>query len=200
MWIVELALRRPYTFVVMAVLRMVLGVAAILSMPTDIFPYIDIPVVSVVWAYSGMSPEEMAHRIVTVSERAMTTTVNNIEHMESSSYNGVAVIRVFFQPGVKVEIGYRPDHGALADHPPALAARNLPAQYHQLRRDAVPGVCSAGPFYGSSHTWHLYMKARTELERATGRILPIHNVTFDEAVHGRVERRPTAIPATPPGS
>ena len=104
MWIVKLALRRPYTFVVMAILMLVLGVVAIASMPTDIFPYIDIPVVSVVWAYQGMSPEEMAERIVTVDERAMTTTVNNIEHMESTSYSGTAVIRMFFQPNVKVEL------------------------------------------------------------------------------------------------
>ena len=104
MWIVKLALRRPYTFVVMAILMLVLGAAAIVSMPTDIFPYIDIPVVSVVWAYQGMSPEEMADRIVTVDERAMTTTVNNIEHMESTSYAGTAVIRMFFQPNVKVEL------------------------------------------------------------------------------------------------
>jgi multidrug efflux pump subunit AcrB len=103
-WIVKLALRRPYTFVVMAILMLVLGATAIASMPTDIFPYIDIPVVSVVWAYTGMSPEEMAERIVTVDERAMTTTVNNIEHMESTSYSGTAVIRMFFQPNVKVEL------------------------------------------------------------------------------------------------
>ena len=85
MWIVRLALRRPYTFVVMAVLIALLGVVAIVSMPTDIFPYIDIPVVSVIWTYTGISPEEMAERIITVSERAMTTTVNDIEHMESQS-------------------------------------------------------------------------------------------------------------------
>ena len=104
MWIVKLALRRPYTFVVMAILMLVLGVSAIFSMPTDIFPYINIPVASVIWSYNGMSPEEMADRIVTVSERAMTTTVNDIEHMESTTYNGVAVIRMYFQPNVKIEM------------------------------------------------------------------------------------------------
>ena len=104
MWIVKLALRRPYTFVVMAILMLVLGVSAIVSMPTDIFPYIDIPVASVIWSYSGMSPEEMTDRIVTVCERAMTTTVNDIEHMESTTYNGVAVIRMYFQPKAKIEL------------------------------------------------------------------------------------------------
>jgi multidrug efflux pump subunit AcrB len=103
-WIVRLALRRPYTFVVMAILMLVLGVSAIATMPTDIFPYINIPIASVIWGYSGMSPEEMADRIVTVSERAMTTTVNDIEHMESTTYSGVAVIRLYFQPTAKIEM------------------------------------------------------------------------------------------------
>ena len=104
MWIVRLALRRPYTFVVMAVLIAILGVSAINSMPVDIFPYIDIPVVSVVWTYNGLSPEEMEKRMVTIFERAMTTTVNDIEHIESQSYNGVSVTRVYFQPNAKVEV------------------------------------------------------------------------------------------------
>ena len=104
MWIVRLALRRPYTFVVVAMLIAILGVAAIISMPVDIFPYIDIPVVSVLWSYSGLSPEEMEKRMVTIFERAMTTTVNDIEHIESQSYTGVSVTRVYFQPNAKVEV------------------------------------------------------------------------------------------------
>src|SRR5919107_4577090 len=104
MWIVLLALRRPYTFVVMSVLIAILGVASIISMPVDIFPYIDIPVVSVVWSYNGLSPEEMEKRMVTIFERAMTTTVNDIEHIESQSYNGVAVVRIFFQPNVRIDL------------------------------------------------------------------------------------------------
>src|ERR1035437_853510 len=104
MWIVRLALRRPYTFVVVSLLIAILGVTAILTMPVDIFPYIDIPVVSIVWSYSGLSPEEMEKRIVTIFERAMTTSVNDIEHIESQSYTGAAVIRVYFQPNAKVEV------------------------------------------------------------------------------------------------
>ncbi len=104
MWIVKLALRRPYTFVVMAILIAVLGGLAIDTMQKDIFPYIDIPVVSVVWTYNGISPEEMNSRIVTSFERALSTTVNDIEHIDSSSYTGVAVIRVFFQPNVKIDL------------------------------------------------------------------------------------------------
>ena len=104
MWIVRLALRRPYTFVVMSVLIAVLGGISMFTMQKDIFPYINIPVVSLVWQYTGLPPNDMANRVVTVSERAMTTTVNDIEHIESTSYNGVAVVKVFFQPNVKVEL------------------------------------------------------------------------------------------------
>jgi multidrug efflux pump subunit AcrB len=104
MWIVRLALERPYTFVVMAVLIAILGGTAIVTMPVDIFPYIDIPVVSVVWSYSGVAPEEMEKRIVTVYERVLTTTVNDIEHIESQSYSGVSVVRLYFQPNVKIDM------------------------------------------------------------------------------------------------
>src|SRR5947208_7389808 len=104
MWIVRLALRRPYTFVVVSMLIAILGVAAILVMPVDIFPYIDIPVVSVVWTYSGLSPEEMEKRVVTFFERSMTTSVNDIEHIESQSYFGVSVTRVYLQPAARVEL------------------------------------------------------------------------------------------------
>ncbi|HVZ82465.1 MAG TPA: efflux RND transporter permease subunit [Terracidiphilus sp.] len=102
MWIVRLALRRPYTFVVFALLILILGAYSIETMPTDIFPNIDIPVVTVVWQFTGLSAEQMADRIVFNSERGMTTTVNDIEHIESQSFNGIAVIKVFFQPHVNV--------------------------------------------------------------------------------------------------
>ena len=104
MWIVKLALRRPYTFVVMSVAILLLGITAIKTMAIDIFPYIDIPVVSIVWSYSGISPDEMEKRIVTPFERGMTTTVNDIEHIESQSYTGVAVIRVYLQPHARVDL------------------------------------------------------------------------------------------------
>jgi multidrug efflux pump subunit AcrB len=102
MWIVRLALRRPYTFVVVAMLIAVLGGLSIATMPTDIFPKINIPVVSVIWSYGGLSPEEMQDRITTVVERAFTTTVSNIEHMESLSVRGTSVIKLFFQPKTDV--------------------------------------------------------------------------------------------------
>src|SRR5208337_1413190 len=104
MWIVRLALNRPYTFVVVALMILLVSPVVILRTPTDIFPDISIPVVSVVWGYTGMSAQEMASRIVTVSERGMTTTVNDIEHIESQSLNGMGVIKVFFHPNVKIEM------------------------------------------------------------------------------------------------
>jgi multidrug efflux pump subunit AcrB len=104
MWIVRLALRRPYTFVVAALLIAILGGVSIARMPVDIFPYIDIPVVSVVWQYNGLTPEEMESRIVTNFERALTSNVIGIEHIESQSHQSIAVVRVFFHPTVEVDL------------------------------------------------------------------------------------------------
>jgi len=103
MWIVRLALRRPYTFVVAAIVVVLLSIVVISEMPKDIFPSIDIPVVSVIWTYTGMSPDEMEKRMVTISERSITTTVNDIEHLESQSLSGISVIKVFFHPHAKIE-------------------------------------------------------------------------------------------------
>src|SRR6202171_2986034 len=102
MWIVRLALRRTYTFVVMALLIAVLGLVSIYRMSTDIFPEIDIPVVSVVWQYTGMPADEVETRIVLINERILTASVNDIEHLESQSLDGVGVIRIYFQPGAKI--------------------------------------------------------------------------------------------------
>src|SRR5277367_2791348 len=104
MWIVRLALRRPYTFIVIALLVAILGGMSILTTPTDIFPYINIPVAGVIWSYSGMSPDDMAKRVLLISERAMTTTVNGIQHIEATSYNGVGLIRVYLQPGANIDL------------------------------------------------------------------------------------------------
>ncbi len=103
MWIVKLALRRPYTFVVMALAILLAGGLAIARMPADIFPEINIPIVSVVWSFGGMTPEDMADMITTRSERGLTQTVNDIEHMESQSYAGVSVTRLYFYPNAKIE-------------------------------------------------------------------------------------------------
>jgi CzcA family heavy metal efflux pump len=102
MWIVRLALRRPYTFVVLSLLLFTLGPVAILRMPVDIFPNIDIPVITVVFGYAGLSPEQLSERIVLPFERGLTTTVNNVDHSESQTLNGISVVKIFFQPGVNV--------------------------------------------------------------------------------------------------
>src|SRR5437763_6445698 len=102
MWIVRLALRRTYTFVVVALLIAVLGAVSIFRMSTDIFPNIDIPVVSVVWQYTGMSADDVETKIILINERILTASVNGIEHIESQSLDGVGVIRIYFQPGASI--------------------------------------------------------------------------------------------------
>ena len=103
MWIVKLALTRPYTFVVFALLIFVLSPLVILRTPTDIFPNIDIPVISVAWTYTGLNPEDIEGRLTTPYEKVLTTLVDNIEHIESTSYNGAAVIKIFLQPHTSVD-------------------------------------------------------------------------------------------------
>jgi CzcA family heavy metal efflux pump len=102
MWIVRLALRRPYTFIVMSIVIMIMGGLSIIRTPKDIFPNINIPVVSVLWNYAGLSAEQMANRITVINERSLTLAVNDIEHIESQSLTGIANIRVFFQPGANI--------------------------------------------------------------------------------------------------
>jgi CzcA family heavy metal efflux pump len=103
MWIVWLALKRPYTFIVLALVIVIVTPLVIMRMPVDVLPDINIPVVSVVWFYGGLSPSEMADRIVSNSERGLTTTVNDIEHLESQSLSGIGVIKIFFQPGANIQ-------------------------------------------------------------------------------------------------
>src|SRR6202789_4244472 len=102
--LVRIALSRPYTFVVLALLLLILGPLAALRTPTDIFPEIRIPVIGVVWNYTGLPPDEMAGRIVTLFQRTLTTTVNDIEHITANSYNGVGIVKIFFQPNVDIRI------------------------------------------------------------------------------------------------
>src|SRR3954452_5789373 len=105
MWIVRLALRRPYTFVVAALVLLLLTPFVLLNTPTDIFPSINIPVISVIWQYAGLDAQEIEQRIIYAHERALTSTVNDIEHIESNSHNGIGVIKVFLQPGANVDGG-----------------------------------------------------------------------------------------------
>src|SRR6202046_5588556 len=103
MWIVKIALNRPYTFIVLALLILILSPVVILRTPTDIFPSINIPVVAVAWTYTGLNPEEMEGRVTTVYERLLTTLVDNIEHIESTTVNGTAIVKIFLQPNASVD-------------------------------------------------------------------------------------------------
>src|ERR1700733_14475356 len=103
MWIIRVALNRPYTFIVLALLILILSPIVILRTPTDIFPEIDIPVIAVVWNYTGMSAEEMEGRMTSVYERVLTTLVNNVEHIESTTVNGLAVVKIYLQPHASVD-------------------------------------------------------------------------------------------------
>src|SRR5512135_2582493 len=102
MWIVRLALRRPYTVAVLCILILVMGVLSVARMPVDIFPAIDIPVVAVVWNYNGLSAEDMERRVVLIAERAYSTTVNGIERIESQSIPGLGLMKIYFQPNAEI--------------------------------------------------------------------------------------------------
>src|SRR6186713_1839023 len=103
MWLVTVALKRPYTFVVMSMLIVILGVFTIKTMPTDIFPSIDIPVISVIWNFGGLQPEEMEKRVTNNFERFVTTIVADIEHLESQTLTGTSIIKMYLHPGANVE-------------------------------------------------------------------------------------------------
>src|ERR1700754_4370798 len=102
--IVRIALRRPYTFVVLAMVILIVGPLSALRTPVDIFPDIRIPVIAIIWQYTGLQPDQMAGRVATQFQRALTTTVNDIEHIEAHSYTGLSIIKVFFQPNVDIRI------------------------------------------------------------------------------------------------
>ena len=104
MWIVNIALKRPYTFIVMALLILLISPLVILRTPTDIFPNIDIPVIAALWNYPGLSAEEMEERIASPYERSLTTVVTDIDHIESQTVNGRSIIKVFFHPGTRVDL------------------------------------------------------------------------------------------------
>jgi len=146
MWIVKLALERPYTFIVAALLVLVLSGVVIIGMPgspgmaVDIFPSIDIPVVSIVWNYTGFSPQQMEQRIVTITERALTTTVNDIDHIESQSLNGVAVVKVYFHPSVKIDMAVAQITAVSQTQLKQLPAGTTPPLILQYSASSVPIV------------------------------------------------------------
>src|SRR5258706_1459494 len=122
MWIIKVALERPYTFIVLALLILLLSPVVILTTPTDIFPNIDIPVVAVGWVYTGLSPQELEGRLTSVYERLLSATVDNIEHMESNTVNGQVIVKVFLQPGTPIAVANAPVTASFPSN-----VRNLPA-------------------------------------------------------------------------
>src|SRR5277367_4615957 len=126
MWIVKVALNRPYTFIVLAILILIAAPVLILRTPTDIFPNIDIPVVSVAWQYTGLNPEELEGRLTTPYEKSLTTLVDNVEHTESMTIAGEAIIKVYLQPGASLDT--------------ANAQINAAAQYEL--KSLPPGILS----------------------------------------------------------
>jgi multidrug efflux pump subunit AcrB len=115
MWLVRLALRRPSTLGVVAILILILGTISALRTPTDIFPNINIPVVSIIWNYTGLAPQDMANRIISLQERNLTTTVNDVEHLESQSLNDVAVIKGCFNPRANISTAICADCRPVSD-------------------------------------------------------------------------------------
>ena len=134
MWIVLTALRRPYTFVVLAVVIAIFGVRAALLTPTDIFPNINIPVVSVVWTYTGLLPNDMSGRVIYFYERYLTAQVGDIEHIESQSLTGYGVVKIFFQKNVDIAAALAQVTAASQTVLKLLAARHHPALCAELQR------------------------------------------------------------------
>src|ERR1700678_243066 len=121
--IVRIALRRPYTFVVLALLLLLIGPLAAMRTPVDIFPEIRIPIIAAIWQYTGLPPDEMAGRMVSQFQRTLTTTVNDIEHIEANSYTGLGIVKIFFQPGADIR----------------TANAQVPAVSQNLLRQSPPG-------------------------------------------------------------
>jgi len=139
MSMVELALRRPYTFIVMALLIVLATPLALMKMATDIFPEINIPVISIIWNYNGLSAQEMGQRIASQNERGLTTVVSDIEHIESQSLAGVAVIKVFFQPNANIQKRHRAGSGF-----GAIAIAPTAAGDHAAAGDQIFGIEHSG--------------------------------------------------------
>ncbi|RUR04240.1 efflux RND transporter permease subunit [Legionella sp. km772] len=138
MWIVRIALSRPYTFIVLALMLLIIGPLTLMRTPTDIFPDINIPVVSVVWNYTGMPPEDMANRITSVFERVVPTVVNDVEHIESQSLLGVGVIKIFFQPTVNINIALSQVTGVAQTMLRSLPPGTLPPLILNYTASSVP--------------------------------------------------------------
>ena len=140
MWIVDLALRRPLTFIVLAIFILISGVLCIISTPKDIFPNIDIPVVSVIFNFAGMSPDQVEAHITSPYERVLTTTVEDIQHIESQSLYGIVVIKIFMQPTANLAEGRRANHGGFSNDSEAIAKGTTPPLIISYTASNVPVI------------------------------------------------------------
>ena len=174
--IVRIALRRPYTFVVLALAILIVGPLAALRTPVDIFPDIRIPVIAIIWNYTGLPPDQMAGRIVTQSQRGLTTTVNDIEHIEATSYNGLGIIKIFFQPGVDIRIANAQVTAISQTHDQADAAWRDAAADPQLQRldgsDHPARAVGLGPLRADARRHRPQRRAHAARHRA-GRRDPV---------------------------
>lgn len=188
MWIVRLALRRPYTFVVMALLIVVLGVTSVTQMRTDIFPEIDIPVISVIWTYKGMDAEEFEKRITTFSEYAISGNVNDIKQIESQTVNGVAVIKIFFHQGANIGVGMAQVNSAAQAIRQIMPPRVQPPIILRFNASSVPilqlSLSSATLPESEVYDYGLW-QLRTQLSMIQGLTLPAPYGGQGTADHGR---------------
>ncbi|MBS1799382.1 MAG: efflux RND transporter permease subunit [Acidobacteria bacterium] len=192
MWIVKVALNRPYTFIVLALLILIAAPVVILRTPTDIFPNIDIPVISIGWQYTGLNPEELEGRLTTPYEKALTTLVDNIQHIESTTYNGVAVVKIFLQPGASLDTANAQVTAAsqylLRQLPPGV----LPPEIINFSASSVPilqlGVSGQGLSESQLNDYSTNF-IRPQLITVNGSMLPLPyggrqrqiNITMDQA-------------------
>jgi len=176
MWIVKIALNRPYTFIVLALLILIAAPVVILRTPTDIFPDINIPVVSVGWQYTGLNPEEVEGRLTTPYEKALTTLVDNIQHIESTTYNGVAVVKIFLQPGASLDTANAQVTAAsqylLRQLPPGI----LPPEIINFSASSVPilqlGISGKGLSESDLNDYATNF-IRTQLVTVPGSVIPL---------------------------
>jgi CzcA family heavy metal efflux pump len=175
MWIVKVALNRPYTFIVLALLILIAAPVVILRTPTDIFPNINIPVVSIGWTYTGLNPEELEGRLTTPYEKAMTTLVDNIQHIESTTYNGEAIVKVFLQPGASLDTANAQVTAASQYMLRQLPPGTLPPQIINFSASSVPilqlGISGEGLTEAQLNDYATNF-VRTQLVTVPGAVVP----------------------------
>jgi multidrug efflux pump subunit AcrB len=196
MWLVRVALRRPYTFVIVGLLILIAGLTAIVTTPIDILPQINIPIVSVIWTYNGLDAANMSKRIVGICERAMSTTVNNIQHIESQSYSGVGVIKIYFQPSVQIDLAIAQvtalSQSVLRQMPPGI----LPPQILKYDASSVPIIqlSLGGKGLSQSQLYDLGQNfIRGQLATIEGASVPLPYGGEQRAI--MVDAEPTALAA-----